>query len=243
MLTAAGTIPDNSTTPHPASYWEMLGGGDLYSDFAAGLSSGPSACLPNFQSFIELSPAGSVIPMAAPNASQPALSSAVLGPSPVSPLASQVAHTSQALLQNLTSVGRSAEPLALAVDAQGQQGAQLSPADFPNAPVVVPIGSTANQIVEQQTAPSVPVGPSGAHLAPAGWTQPVKINRPQVSRWRSYKSVPRDPQFPGAPWGGAAASIPGGGCSRGIAGLSLAQMLFLAAGLGIITVAVLDNGK
>ena len=121
-LVAAGTSFPNSRSPLPPSYW-AASGDDLYSTFAAGLTSkGASMCAPSPASFVQVDPAGSLYPVVSPGTS-PALSSAVLAPSAVSPLAARVYQTEQSMYQMLTSRPNA---LSVVVDAVGQQGASSS---------------------------------------------------------------------------------------------------------------------
>lgn len=219
MLVSADAIPDNSQTSHPASYFASQGANDIYSMFAAGLTAeGASQCVPGPQAFVALSPAGSLVPQVTPGAT-PALSRAFLAPSPVSPLASQVAKTQQSQAQMLS--GRS-NVLGPIMDAAGQQGSQSQDA-YPDAAEVLPMSSTANQIAEGQ---------------PDRQGKRHPRQHTQGNSRRSYDLV-RNAQVPGVPWGSAGQQNAAGGCPRG-RGLTLGQALFMIAGLGIITVAVLD---
>lgn len=145
MLTDINNLPPRSTTPLPADYFAR-GRMDLYALYSAGLTAkSASTCIPGPETFAALSPAGSVIPQSQPNPASPALSQAFVGPSPVSPLASQVAQT-QARIRDML-VDNSAA-LAAAVNQVGGQGAR-SANDHSDAVEVLPMGTTANMHAER----------------------------------------------------------------------------------------------
>lgn len=147
MLVAPTPVPPNSTSPLPAT-WGNRQAGSLFNLFAAGLTVPPQiACAPSSAAFADLAPAGTLFPFITVNPSQPALSSAVLSPAPVSPLAAHVYQTQQAMAQGLTSNNADLGP---AVEAAGQLGAASGPADYSQAAQVYPMSLTAG-LVEQRT--------------------------------------------------------------------------------------------
>lgn len=147
MLLAAGSIPQNSQRPLSADYWTQ-NDRDMYSVFSAGLTAqNASQCIPGPEAFMGLDPAGGIIGMTTPNVASPALSTAVSGPSPVSPLASQVAKVQAAMRAGLTS---RSPALGAAVIAQGQAGAPSG--DYSNAAEVLPMGTTPNMAIEKNPA-------------------------------------------------------------------------------------------
>lgn len=167
MLTDINNIPPNSQTPLPPDFFTR-GRQDLYDLFSAGLmAKSASTCIPPPQAFVNLAPAGQPLAQVTSNAASPALSSAYIGPSPVPPLASQVAQT-QARVQQLLVGDNTA--LAAAVNQAGGQGTS-GPTDYSNAAEVLPMGQTANTTLERQPhtrrrrvlpSTSVPGAPWGA---------------------------------------------------------------------------------
>lgn len=145
MLTDINNIPSNSQTPLPPDFFTR-GRQDLYDLFSAGLmAKSASTCIPPPQAFVNLAPAGRPLAQTTPNVASPALSSAYVGPSPVPPLASQVAHT-QARVQQLL-VG-DPNALAAAVNQAGGQGNSVA-GNYSDAAEVLPMGQTENTVLEQ----------------------------------------------------------------------------------------------
>lgn len=150
MLTTPTPVPQNSTSPLPAN-WGQRQAPSLYNLFAAGLTVPPQvACAPTAAAFQDVSPAGVLFPVVVANPAQPALSTAVLSPAPVSPLAAQVYQTQQSMQQGLTSNNAQLGP---ATDVAGQSGATADPSAFVNAAQVYPMSLTQG-LVEQR----IPVG-------------------------------------------------------------------------------------
>jgi hypothetical protein len=169
----------------------------LYYLFAAGLTEEPRvACAPGPSAFADLAPAGTLFPVITANPEYPALSTAVLAPAVVSPLAAQVYQTQQQQLQGL--VGTSNADLTQAANSAGQSGAVNSPGDWSDAAQVYPMNLTTNQVIART---------------------------PLAQRVRR-KGPPRNTNSPGVPWGGAAMNVPGGGCApSGISGWGLLFLL------------------
>lgn len=181
MLTTPSPVPPNSTSPLPAD-WGNRNAASIFNIFAAGLMNEPnSPCPPGPDAFSDLSPAGTLFPFITVNEDQPALSSAVLAPSAVSPLASQVYQVQASQRQSLTSNNAS---LAAAVDGAGQQGAGSD--DWGDAAEVYPMSTTANMVTERTpvnqrhrrrgpprntNSPGVPWGGVPVNI-PAGGCQP-----------------------------------------------------------------------
>ena len=122
------------------------------------------------------------------NEELPALSSAVLAPAQVSPMASQVYQVQASQRQSLTSNSAS---LAAAVDGAGQQGASAGSDDWGDAAEVYPMATTANMIAER-----TPVNqrqkrrgpPRGASMPAASWGNvPMRVPgggcAPGLSGW------------------------------------------------------------
>ena len=146
MLTSINDIPQNSTSPLPQSYFQESAD-SIYSLFAAGLMIEPQvACAPGPAAFADLAPAGTLYPVVTPNV-QPALSSAVLVPAQVSPLAAQVYQVQAAMRQGLTD-GRS-ETLVDGVNAQGQSGAATTECDWQGSAEIFPMSYTAGMVEER----------------------------------------------------------------------------------------------
>lgn len=144
MLTDINNLPPNSQTPLPPDFFTR-GVQDLYDLYSAGLTAkSASTCIPPPQAFVNLAPAGQPLAQTTRNAAHPALSFAFVGPSPVPPLASQVAHT-QARVQQLLAGNSNA--LAAAVDQAGGQGS--APTDYSGAAEVLPMGTTENTVLEK----------------------------------------------------------------------------------------------
>lgn len=147
MLTTMDNVPPNSTSPLPAD-WDQRNAESLFNLFAAGLTREPRiSCAPGPAAFADLAPAGTLFPQVTPNYAYPGLSTAVLTPAPVSPLASQVYQVQQAVNQGLTD-GRS-DTLQGAVDNAGQSGASWDSGDWSDAAVVLPMSTTAGMILER----------------------------------------------------------------------------------------------
>jgi hypothetical protein len=194
MLTDINNIPPNSLTPLPANYGSQ-GVIDLFNLYAAGLTAkAASDCLPSPESFSDLAPAGTMFPVVTPG-SQPALNSAVLSLAPVSPLAAQVYQTQARQRQMLVNQSSILTP---AVNAAGQQGSTSSASEFADAAEVLPMGQTANMVIEKTP----------------------------LSQRQRRKGPPRDTNSPGTPWGGAPVSIPQGGCQAGLS--AWAKLFLLA---------------
>ena len=100
--------------------------------------------------------------------------------------------------------------LTAAVEATGQQGANGGSAS--DAAEVYPMATTANMILER-----TPFNQRGRRKGPP---------RPAIT------------ETPGAPWGGAAQRVPGGGCSGSVSGWG---KLFFLAGAGAILLALLSE--
>lgn len=187
MLTTPTPVPPNSASPLPSN-WGQQNAASLYYLFSAGLTQEPTvACAPGPAAFAVLAPAGTLFPFVTPN-SDPALSTAVLAPSAVSPLASQVYQVQQSQRQGL--VGGQNGTLGQSLDLFGQTGAGSSSDDWSGAAEVYPMNTTANMVTERT---------------------------PLAQRVRR-RGPPRNAQSPGVPWGGAAVNVPQGGCSSGMSG-------------------------
>lgn len=229
MLTSINDLPPNSQTPLPADFFQS--DGDLYSLYAQAITAkSASQCIPGPESFAALAPAGAPVPQISRNAQHPALSSAVSAPSPVSPLASQVAITQQRLHDML--VNRS-QALTDAVNDVGGQGAVNPPDAFADAAEVLPMGTTENVIAERGTPRSgVTVSPRTPYVA--GTLDPY--GRPIQNR----RSAPVTPRIPAPQWGGAPVSATPGTCNAS-SELSGWAKLFLAAGVGIAVLAAFNQ--
>ena len=174
MLTTMNDIPPNSTSPLPQSYFQESAD-SIYSLFAAGLMNEPQvACAPGPSAFAELAPAGTLYPVVTPNPSQPALSTAVLTPADVSPLAAQVYQVQQAMRQGLTD-GRS-QTLTDGMDVQGQAGASFAECDWQGSSELFPMSYTAGMVEERSPTPRRK-GPPQAETPGVQWGNPPLQSR------------------------------------------------------------------
>lgn len=170
MLTTINDIPPNSTSPLPQSYFQESAD-SIYGLFAAGLMNEPQvACAPGPSAFSDLAPAGTLFPVVTPNYQYPGLSTAVLAPAAVSPLAAQVYQVQEAMRQGLTD-GRSAT-LTDAVDLQGQAGASMSQCDLSNSAEVFPMSYTVGMVEERNPTPRRKGPPSVTQTPGVAWGVP-----------------------------------------------------------------------